>query len=796
MYDYNVFISFYGADSRSYAKALAKELEQKDLRVYFDENDSEFPKQKDATKYLLEKIEKSENIILIWSKNYATSYYTSLEKAKIISHESVFVIVCKDSEEEFKKEFPSYIYKKEVDIDNSVNSFLDFRNDSYRKYKNELISEYKEKKLLNTNSTLQDVYVDQSFSIYEPCIKEKNNFTYLNSLDKELFLEHKYKHIFEYLESLFNEEEDEIYETNLFILLGQPGSGKSSLTKKLLCEAKTSKEIVLIQLRNFYDIVENTTTPIIRDYAIENFLKHKGYTKNLEKKIIILDGLDEFIMLAGSDIENINSFVENSFKLLLNFVANKNNKILITTRFGYIDFKTIESFLNSNREDLRKIIVLKLEPFSKKQIFSMLNRLDAISKQKNAIKNILEDTKDSVNELLSQPIILFYIVSLNIEILGVKNRSDFYGKIFDKVIERKWEDDEFLSYLPDSFTLNSYKNMLIKIGSYLEFNSKLSLNKDELIGLIKEFEIKKKHYKTIFSDILVGFYFKERINQDNTLALEFLHRSFQEYFAALYLVKNFQFKDSYLKDFSSVIFSSQVKKFIYENIGDIDISKDDTKLLQKNIFKTKNIEKKLNKTYNVFWFFKSLFPNKQLFSDKEFKYFEYFNFLNTRVNNSSVTSSEMIDEAGFWFHYHYEVIEECDIVNIYKDIYFKEIKFLNNFISGKFIECKFEKCNFINLNTTELTFKNCVFENVIFKEANINSSFFQSCEFFGCSFENNSLFETVFFMCQFQNTNFDIENSFEKVDMNDCDGEIFILEPDGIEFINCDNLIIKKDIDE
>ena len=89
-YEYDVFVSFRGADTRtSFTAHLLAALDRKRIRVYKDDSDTNLPRGEEIRPELLKAIETSKIAVVVFSKNYATSGWCLDELVKIMECKSV-----------------------------------------------------------------------------------------------------------------------------------------------------------------------------------------------------------------------------------------------------------------------------------------------------------------------------------------------------------------------------------------------------------------------------------------------------------------------------------------------------------------------------------------------------------------------------------------------------------------------------------------------------------------------------------------------------------------------------------
>jgi len=794
---YNVAISFRGKERREYARKLAQVLIDKyKLSVWIDEIDEKLPYNFNSTNHLASVFQKSQYIVVLYSKEYGETFFTNFENLNLFyGTKNLFIII----EDKFKKDlenrFPQYIYEPYGNIEDNAYNFINKFTPKFFNYKIELKKDFFENKLYNSNYTLNDIYINLRFDIYSKNIKDFTNFKsekkrfLSNEKLNFLFLTHQTKTIEEFLIEVFDNKNNEINETNLILLFGHPGAGKSSLLKKLYLQYK-NKDIIFIRLRDIISVEDGLNTFNVNPTGIiKKYLEQIEYYQDLSNKIILLDGLDEYIMLSKDTLNSLHNYTFHILNDLLYFAYNNNTLFVVSTRFGYFDFNGIEEFLNSNKIYKNKLSIFKLKEFNSKQISKFLDKMKVKKSKKNRIFQLIK--KDyKIKELLQQPILLFLIITFNLSFQKSLKRAEIYQKIFNEIIKRKWDKSDFSLYVSEILNKIGYENILKLIASNLEFNKKLLLKEKEIIALLNNYLNKKYNFseselKELFSDILVAFYFKET-HQNKEMALEFLHRSFQEFFSAKYLVENLiqiiKNKDkqrliNFVNKNLRFILSYDVRSFIKEmfsssNINNKFLLKSFSEILKNDFFTTDNISNTIAKFYNLYWLF-HLKNDVSLINKKDIsqKFGFYFNIFNIHIQNN------FFEKENLFFNKNIikilnESFIEAEMINIYKNIIFKNCHFDKVFFSGQIHNSIFIKCKFDYINSMELNIKFSNFEDIDFNYINLNTTYFRKCKFKNCKFVGSLLFQVSFVDCVFENVEFDEICSLEQILFKRCKGNI------------------------
>lgn len=332
------------------------------------------------------------------------------------------------------------------------------------------------------------------------------------------------------------------------------GMGKSTLLKKLFVssiEENTSIPI-FIELRNI------TSDKDIVDEIIENFNPMSGdkFDSNFIRNLItrgdftfFLDGYDEIAYQHKEKVTiKLQKFISKADK----------NIFILSSRHE----ESLVSFGQFQRFQIRKL--------EKEEAYRILKKYDAITCCKiaaDAIKQIEQNINNhSFNELesfLGNPLLVSLLyLTFKYKRDIPSSKIDFYRKVYDALYEsHDLTKDGFRRPKHSNLSCTELQKVLMKLGYLCLRENENSYSKDKLLKLIGEAK-KSQYYNEIRDD---------EIFKDITEAVPLLisdgidykwnHKSFMEYFAALY-IDSIPHKCEYLKKIYDTRFS------IYQNMLD------------------------------------------------------------------------------------------------------------------------------------------------------------------------------------------------------------------------------------
>jgi len=344
------------------------------------------------------------------------------------------------------------------------------------------------KTALGENYHLKDIYINPSLTY-----KDKIENTY------------KEKNAIGYVQDWMEGKED----SKIMLLLGEPGHGKSSFCIKMVYNYIVSgfegKKVIYLDLKKDVDFE-------FKNVGISNIeFKILGESEiKLEDSLIFLDGYDEIY----TDLKEKNINTED-FLLAVNVKSeNLNSHIVVTSRTNYIDNrKALEYYNIVELADLKENEQIKwIQDFNEKEPDNKFT----VESLKEIILN-----NNPLYMLMSIPILFQLIVKHNF-MKQASTKAELYSLIFQDVIIRT--DKNMRS---GNIELKEAQLKLQELAFDIFKN-------DDRMATIKEIEQPDKYKSIIYS-----FYVKEDSNSDSLCHIEFLHRSFYQYFLAYHLYKKF-----------------------------------------------------------------------------------------------------------------------------------------------------------------------------------------------------------------------------------------------------------------
>lgn len=302
------------------------------------------------------------------------------------------------------------------------------------------------------------------------------------------------------------------------VILGHPGSGKSSLLTYILqkCSISADRAVRVFRFSGFEGVNWNGN--------IENLpqlmLNCLGLGKNdLNNSVLILDGLDEIDMRGRHE-----DLLEELYKQWVKAKNIKRFSLFITCRTNRI--KTPDS-LSARNITLCPLDDVQIKTFAQ----SYSSGKGQCQEEKIITLSQLYNCSDSFRNIIGIPLILYLTLALNISLDHQSGLDDIYGQIFS---------------LSNENSIYSRRVYDVRHPITSEEASKIHLFSKKIAEKIWEIDpneatVKKSVYEPIAAEIagsgeqelrkiLIGQYFME--GKDGCELL-FVHRSMYEYFVAL-----------------------------------------------------------------------------------------------------------------------------------------------------------------------------------------------------------------------------------------------------------------------
>lgn len=407
-----------------------------------------------------------------------------------------------------------------------------------------------------------------SFENYLKCAKDSNEKI------KTLLYRHDPKSIRSFSEYIFLKKESDLIDTsdindvlrigNNIVVTGTGGAGKSVMMKLLFLDAisKTSYIPVLIELRGLNDYDYSDVCLI--DYIFEAMCKRK---LNLEKTYFTysLDAVDYLFLFDGFD--ELKSDISLKVANQILEMSNKypENHYIVTSRPS-------ECFIgwNSFQE-------LSTVPFNKSQALKLISKLEYDDSVKEQFYYALDSYLfDKYETFASNPLLLTIMLLTYEKNASVPDKlNDFYEQAFNTLFHE--HDATKGGYKRDIKSNLGYEDFRRAFSYFCFksfFNTDYSFKKSkalEYIQLIKSRRIVDVDFNS--EDFLTDLTNSVCVLIHDGLDYKFTHRSFQEYFSALYtmqlddssqenLIKVWMSTIFYNENFLKILYELQPKRFI------------------------------------------------------------------------------------------------------------------------------------------------------------------------------------------------------------------------------------------
>jgi hypothetical protein len=349
-------------------------------------------------------------------------------------------------------------------------------------------------------------------------------------------------------------------EENYLMVLGAPGSGKSTFLCKIGLEAFKNKKgqyshgflPVLIELKNIVNTDFTIKDKIVEEFNNCHFPLANEFVINAINNgqlLILLDGLDEVP-------SNSLKFVCNQIKKLLK-ECHKNTRIICSCRTA--SYKNIHNLVVNfadlkNPENLRlnrSFRNIEIASFDDNQIFQFIqswfySEIDIKEKTFERCWNLLNSYDHRATKILAKtPLLLTFICLVYDRTQDwPKNRSGLYGKALDILLERWWSEKRVqIEPIYRHLGIEFEKRMLSKIA-YKSFRiDQHSFPRVQLVEEIQDFLINDANSPTNLDadSILDAIAIQQGILVEEMKDIySFSHLTIHEYLTAYYISQNDQ----------------------------------------------------------------------------------------------------------------------------------------------------------------------------------------------------------------------------------------------------------------
>ncbi|MDD6965877.1 MAG: pentapeptide repeat-containing protein [Firmicutes bacterium] len=293
--------------------------------------------------------------------------------------------------------------------------------------------------------------------------------------------------------------------SGVMLIHGEPGHGKTTLCRKAVCEHTFKKfcpdktNVFWFRLNPAFaeDIIENGKFVLKNAFCWGNPAGKFGEIpleeneKEYQNSVIFLDGYDEL----KAQLHGVNKNLQDFITVAKQIAQDYDMHIVITTRTRSL---SDEGRLN--------IPSLQFAPISEDEQDAWIEKNARDYKEDF---EVLRESSEEMKEMLGIPILFRMVVKAKLKSTIAKNVVDLYDTLFEATMERRAADDAEMSYWR---------------GKYEQFAYEIYCNDEQFADVEDEQRA---------DEFLYMFYIKGGDKQH----VEFLHRSFYQYFLAHFLYR-------------------------------------------------------------------------------------------------------------------------------------------------------------------------------------------------------------------------------------------------------------------
>lgn len=329
------------------------------------------------------------------------------------------------------------------------------------------------------------------------------------------------------------------------LILGNPGAGKSMLSKMFAGELCDTNDMIpfLVRLRDVASSSANISEHINKGLALSivnvNDINWLDWAKEFKERIpvIIMDGFDELMQSSSTELNGyVSTIKEFQERALFHGIC---VRIILTSRIAVMQDVTIP--------DGTKII--KLKSFDSKRQKLWVKKWDSFQSKKGYKFNLPKNAK--IAQLAQEPLLLFMLAVYDFEKAELQklsmdknfNQSKLYDSLLNEFAKRQLGKNKLFENTDEETRKKETQLFRLRLGMialmmFLNDTSHRGTNK-----LKEELEAFNLHESKIqSSNILGGFFFVHEnksvtegdIEQYN---YEFLHKTFAEFLAADFLLR-------------------------------------------------------------------------------------------------------------------------------------------------------------------------------------------------------------------------------------------------------------------
>lgn len=348
---------------------------------------------------------------------------------------------------------------------------------------------------------------------------------------------------------------------SMLLVYGEPGSGKSSVLKKVVDELTNSdedKKTIVLAL-NLFEVTfvdAKTALDVVKQY-IKNEYPWFYEADNRLGRILILDGLDEIkYKVYEKSQELLRELEGEKWKFDCKVVVSGRTQAVRKAKEkidNYIDVEILPLYIDEDERE--KYISKVVDEKNLLEIDLRLDYWDKLQKEFNIAQNMpLQNSR--FDELSRQPLLLFLIMWTakysNIDLMELKNTAELYNKIFECIYTREYSRKKAggLKYKAE---YSEYQKMLGHLGGCAYRNNSRSVSAKTIYEYCTVMDDKKLcenwiklHQDDNPSKLVLLFFLRENFKNgndskstidDQKTEIEFMHKTFYEYLAAIEIIR-------------------------------------------------------------------------------------------------------------------------------------------------------------------------------------------------------------------------------------------------------------------